>query len=355
MFSRTSQKIKEVAGDRKDELDPVILLNVAFVLIVLALHHGTYTYDYIGPLRDLSMNKYFQKLAVGGFLFLSGYKLAVSKRATPPIPFLVSRFIRIYPPYFIALIAHSFTVYPQKYGELPSFKNFLYHATLLQSLSPSLVGGYYQTIWFVSILLCCYFLFIGTRGLLNKPRIYLLSVLSLAAVINLVRNILSQFEIDAFSNGFEIYLSLFASGMLYAAYQNRARGLLRSPEILFSLISIVAAIWLCFIVGLAADSLSSESNHVQIFNFASLLATTVPIYAIVLTYPLKVDKGSIIRSCLNIASSASFFVFLFHRPIWSVMQNLWVEETVVQSMYILLIGLPVIFFFHILVRIFTRN
>jgi len=54
-----------------------------------------------------------QKFAVGGFLFLSGYKLALSKRDEPAQTFLLNRFLRIYPLYFLAVVLFSCLIFCQ--------------------------------------------------------------------------------------------------------------------------------------------------------------------------------------------------------------------------------------------------
>ena len=58
-------------------VNSIVLLTTVFILTVLLLHHGSYTHDYIWQLRQIEVNKYLQQMAVGGFLFLSGYCLVI--------------------------------------------------------------------------------------------------------------------------------------------------------------------------------------------------------------------------------------------------------------------------------------
>lgn len=320
-----------------------MLLNVAFLVIVLILHHGTYTYDYIRPLRQLSINKYFQKLAVGGFLFLSGYKLTESKRCVSTLPFLINRFIRIYPVYLLALVVHSFTVYPQKHGELPSLSNFFLHAGLLQYLTPGVFGGNYTTIWFVSILFFCYLFFLGTRNLLHNFKSYLFYFLILLISIYCTRSAFAKADINVFAQDFEIYLGFFAGGMLYSVYQDSIKSILEKKAILLGFLFSFSLCWLGLIYSFLFDSATSSSLLVYVFRFFATLLTTLPLYFIALGYRSKLEVPRFLYKLINDMSFSSFFVFLFHRPVWSVMQGFWPDKGITQSIYILLVGLPIIF------------
>lgn len=336
------QKFKGKKRNVDIKLDPVVLLNVIFVLIVLALHHSNYTYDYIWPLRHFNIHKYMQKLAVGGFLFLSGYKLTASKKLIPPLSFLANRFVRIYPPYFLALIAHSFTAYPQEYGELPSINNFLFHASLLQSLSPGLAGGNYLTLWFVSVLLFCYLFFIGTRRLLDNPKAYVFYFLILATIICVVRNAFAQANIMVFTNGFAIYLAFFASGMLYSVQEDRIQSFTQKKAVLLLGLPIVVASWTCLIASFSVFP-REENIYLYTFRFLSILITTVPFFLLILRHSHRIRIRFSLNRVLTMMSFSSFLVFLFHRPIWSAMENIWPARSIMQSSFILLLGLPTIF------------
>lgn len=63
------------------KVDNVTLMNLLFIAIVLFLHHVNYTQDYLWIMSHRFINLYksgisqiLQKLAVGGFSLLSGYK-----------------------------------------------------------------------------------------------------------------------------------------------------------------------------------------------------------------------------------------------------------------------------------------
>ena len=49
--------------DRPIGIDPVILLTAIFLFIILLLHHGSYTINYLGVLHRYHINNFLQKFA----------------------------------------------------------------------------------------------------------------------------------------------------------------------------------------------------------------------------------------------------------------------------------------------------
>ncbi len=210
-------------------VDPTIYMTLTFVGIVLFLHHVSYNQDYLWAITHYFFNPYktgldefLQKFAVGGFLFLSGYKLAISKRSDSVRAFLENRFYRIYPLYLLAVIVYSFTAYPyQTEGQLPSWGNFLLHALGLQSFLPNFFGENYQTIWFVSNLFFCYLAFIFLRRSLGSTRTLLAGAIVFLLAIYCIRSIASSADIALFSGHFDTYFVFFVFGMV--SYQHQSK------------------------------------------------------------------------------------------------------------------------------------
>jgi len=325
-------------------VDPVVLLTATFILTVLLLHHGSYTHDYIWRLRQIEVNQYLQKMAVGGFLFLSGYKLMLSKAGVSAIAFWKNRLIRIYPPYLLALVAYSFTDYVYKQESLPSIGNFLLHASLLQSVLPDLLGKSYRTLWFVSVLFCCYVFFLMARRLVQRMWLYVASVVLLVLAICVVRNVLASSDIDVFLKSFEVFLVYFSGGMLYAAQQQTVHGLIRQNMLLYKGIVVGATLLFAAVKLWLIASNAPQSTSLYCFDFIATLATTIPLYLLFLsgTIELRIKQSSLAKR-LQQLSVASFFVFLCHRPIWSVLASIWNDSGFVHSLYIFGVGLPTIF------------
>ncbi len=341
-----------VAGDMasaRNVIGPVVLLNGVFILAVLLLHHGSYTHDYIWRLRPFLVDKYLQKLAVGGFLFLSGYKLTESKLATTAKSFLINRFTRIYPPYFLSLVVYSFTDYPYKNESLPSLKNFVLHVFLLQSVLPDFDGAMYRTLWFVSLLFCCYLLFLATRKLVHRASAYLLVTSILVLGIGLVRYVFAGMGVAVFLESFEVFVSFFSMGMLYSAHKLRIQAFIRNKTVLYrALVAVTAALFAIakFYLVSQANTAENDSTSVYLyyFNFIAILMTTIPVYLLFLSGVVTVSvKNKRLHAAIQSTTVASFFVFLFHRPIWAVLGSLWYNSGFVHSLYIFGVGLPLIF------------
>ena len=123
----------------------IYLLHTVFIFIILFLHHWGYTENYFKLVSKYNFILFLQKLSVGGFFFLSGYKMAKYKLADPVKNFIVNRFFRIYILYVISLVLFSFTAYPHlNNGDLPSIKNFLVHILCFQSILPDLFQKNYH-------------------------------------------------------------------------------------------------------------------------------------------------------------------------------------------------------------------
>ncbi|MEM6868745.1 MAG: acyltransferase [Cyanobacteria bacterium P01_F01_bin.3] len=325
-------------------INPVALLTAAFLLTVLLLHHGSYTHDYIWRLRQIEVNKYLQQMAVGGFLFLSGYKLMLSKAEVSPKAFWQNRFVRIYPPYLLAVIAYSFTDYVYRQESLPSLWNFLLHASLLQSLLPHLLGESYRTLWFVSLLFCCYVFFIATRRLVTRFWPYVAAVVLLAAVICNCRNVFAGWGVDVFIESFEVFVLFFSCGMLYAVHQQKVQAFIQQNIKPYRISVLMGAGVLSAVKLAAIASGASEAPAFYYFNVIAILLTTIPLYFLFLSGAIEVTiKRPALSQLIRRISTASFFIFLFHRPIWSVLANIWTGSGLFHSLYIFSVGLPLIF------------
>ncbi|MEL6158127.1 MAG: acyltransferase [Cyanobacteria bacterium J06623_5] len=333
------------AQTRKHNLDAVLLLNVVFVVLVLLLHHGQYTYDFIKPLRALAINRYLQKVAVGGFLFLSGYKLTKSKLATPSLDFLKNRFLRIYPLYFIALLVYTFTVYVQKHDTLPTLKTFFVHVFLLQTVVPELFGRNYLTIWFVSVLLFCYLFFLAMRRLLvTNLMAYGVMTLSVCLGVCLIRAFFAERDIIVFMRFFEVYLSFFAVGMTYAIYEQAITRFFCRKSVAIAYAGTFTALLTLLMAVYIQRFNSMDSISLRLFEFLAILLTTIPLYFYAFTNASRLKVNRMTTSILLLGSSGSFCIFLFHRPVWSVMVEVWSNRSVFQALYILVMGIPLIVF-----------
>ena len=128
----------------------VCLLTAVFVLGVVFLHVSWLTSYPQKWLYDLKINVPIARLLVGGFCFLSGYKLARSKKDAPSFSFIKNRLGRIYPPYILTVCLFIWIVEKEV-----AKKQVALHLMGLQIFLPELAQPFMRTIWFVGVLVLC--------------------------------------------------------------------------------------------------------------------------------------------------------------------------------------------------------
>lgn len=122
----------------------------AIVIVLLLLHHGgIYRYSVIGvPLESFEL--LIEAFLLGGFVFLSGY-LAVESfdhsARQDPGRFLLARFWRIYPPYLFALLLFGTIV-----GVTLDGSDWLAHILGLQMPLVPAVDRVAKTVWYVGMI-----------------------------------------------------------------------------------------------------------------------------------------------------------------------------------------------------------
>ncbi|MDJ0744115.1 MAG: acyltransferase family protein [Xenococcaceae cyanobacterium MO_167.B27] len=328
-------KIKS-SYERPRGIDAVILLTAIFLVIVLLLHHGSYTINYLGPLHRYHINKFLQKFAVGGFLFLSGFKLTKSKISNSSREFLVNRFFRVYLLYLLALIVFSFTAYPDlNNGIFPSWSNFILHSFCIQSLIPHFFQQDYNTIWFVSVLFFCYGFFLLTRRLLDKLHLFLIILFIVIVAISLIRHLASLYEVNIFHQYLDTWLAFFSLGMVYSKNQKRIN---RLNTKLFACSSCISFILLIALY----NATEIEGLLIYTIERILILASTLSLYFIQFKIHPHIYVSRRVSSFLKWISYSSFCVFLFHRSIWNLLVKFWSDESFYQSIFILVLGIPII-------------
>lgn len=313
------------------------LLNTIFIFIILFLHHASYTTNYFSILSEYKVTFFLQKLSVGGYFFLSGFKLAKGKISDSSKDFIVNRFFRIYPLYLLAVIAFSFTAYPyQREGELPSLPNIIVHVLCIQSILPGMFQANCPTIWFVSVLFFCYGFFLLARKKLQRTFLFFLFLFLSSLSIFAMHVIGKEMGFAFFDRDSITYLVFFALGMVYSDSRKIIDGL--DNWILCNL----------FILGFAGLIWFYNENYLNFWYTAPaelflILISTVPLFLLAFkAVPTQVLSISV-SQFLSWVSYSSFCVFMFHRPIWSVMATIWSERSLPQWLFILGFGVPTIF------------
>jgi peptidoglycan/LPS O-acetylase OafA/YrhL len=325
------------------QVDAVTWLNLVFLAVVLLLHHVNYTQDYLWAITHRVINVYAYKIdkvlqifAVGGFLFLSGFKIAQSKSTDTAWGFIKSRFLRIYPLYFIALAIASFTAYPYLVGTAPSIPNFLIHALCLQSALPDLFQLNYNTIWFVSNLVFCYLLFLLLRHHLNQPRQFGAIIASVLIALYGLRFVAAMAGVKLFTGDFDTYLIFFAIGALYSRHQAPVSQI-PTPSLLgLTTIGLVGYLF-------AKNALQHQELLQYIVERLFGLGAMLPLFCLLLRHLGQIAIPARLAQLMKTMSVASFGVFLFHRSLWAVLATVWSQKSYAQSLIILGLGIPLVF------------
>jgi peptidoglycan/LPS O-acetylase OafA/YrhL len=210
--------MKNLKQTRLVELDA--LRGIAALAVVLV--HYTYVYerDY-GHAETFPFTFYFGHLGVQLFFIISGFVILMSLEKTKrPLDFIISRFSRIYPTYWVAVI-FTFTIltFSNLPKEQPEVLNFFVNLTMLQKwLKVKNIDVVY---WTLSVELCFYLymlILLVTRKLRHIELIGSIW-LGLKAVLSFVH--LPDMEFIRFVFFLE-YVNLFFAGVLF--YNLKTKG-----------------------------------------------------------------------------------------------------------------------------------
>jgi peptidoglycan/LPS O-acetylase OafA/YrhL len=334
-----------VSDCEKIKINTIEFLNTIFIFVVLFLHHSNYTTDYFSLFSQYNVTLYLQKLSIGGFIFLSGFKLTNSKSLTSFRAFFINRFFRIYLLYLISLFFFSFTAYPYlNSGEFPSLPNIILHIFCIQSIVPDLFQANYHTLWFVSILLCCYIFFLFTRKIIQKPPLFYLCLFLTSFGVFGLHKLAKHFNIAIFDKDFIIYLTFFALGMIYSNSRNKIERVNNG------------VLCLLFITGFVGLILFYSDISIKIVNKSTvelffILISTIPFYLLAFKIVPKINLFSSFSLLISFMSYSSFCVFLFHRSIWAVMSSIFSARHFSQWLFIIVLGVPTIFLSSYLIQI----
>lgn len=61
------------------------------------------------------------------------------------------------------------------------------------------------------------------------------------------------------------------------------------------------------------------------------------------------------NSFLKWVAYSSFCIFLFHRPVWTILLWVWNERTFFQSLFVFFIGIPIIFILSYITQTFYNQ
>jgi peptidoglycan/LPS O-acetylase OafA/YrhL len=165
-----------VSGQRIDAIDELKGLAIALII----LYHGEGIIGYPNVVHG--------EIGVDIFLILSGFALAMSSVETPIREFLLRRFARIYPAYWLAL---GLFLWMQRrlFGATYSWDNIFQHIAGVHGFSrPEYFSAISEPFWFVSLILAAYLVFACIRRRLDNLSL----VIAVAGALTLLATILYQ-------------------------------------------------------------------------------------------------------------------------------------------------------------------
>lgn len=340
------QSVNRILRSRIPEFD----LMRALAILIILIHHlpghwvNFYDLNIIGIACDLSwVNELNRYLSVGIFVFLSGNLLSSRvgsiKGWRKTLYFIILRYLRVIPLYLLALVAFVY-LYSEVVGNL-NVLSLLIHVAGLQLLFASRLCEPIFTLWFVGLTICYYlFYIIISRYARDYIRICL-AVLAISFLMVLLR---SQYGVT--DKRLVVYLCIFALGITTEKLQVLRRLDHRMGSILF------LACLICAIVygGILYDKIHSPYGKPDLIGLVGFLAFCL-INIIMACFTLctylfakRVANFTTLLSISRPVAYASYCAFLLHRPVWTLMSQLYnPSQVLVKGFYLIGIGMPVIF------------
>lgn len=287
----------------KQRLQEFEALRALSIVLLLILHSDVFSLSVFGfELGPLS--HFVGAFLLGSFFFLAGYfqEASMQKRGYEPLAYVKSKFLRIFPPYWFALALFIFVM---GYS-LKRFDLTVYLLNIQFIFSPTFVKQM-LTLWYISVVVGYYVLFgLLAYHLRSNSGLVIWSAVIFAAtyVIHKLTGLLD--------GRFFEYFFIFLAGVYFARFQP-------IRERLFDLHFAYKA-GIAFL-GVLAFRMALTSG-VDITHPLYLLAVDFFILGWVLMWLTIFRSGVGGWRIWGPISTASFFAYLFHRPIWYVLVGL---------------------------------
>lgn len=290
-------------------------LRAVATLLLLALHSEVFAFDNVLGVDLNPIALFVGAFLLGSFFFMAGYfeEISMKKNQWDWIYFLKTKFIRMIPPYWFALILFVFVI---GYSLKKPFDQWVYILNLQFIFSPAYVKQL-LTLWFISVLVAYYLLFIILRSWIKSERIFFIALTIIFSMLFVVHIRTQYFDIRFF----EYALPFFIGGFM-ARYPNIMEKIMNISayiKLIFWLISVYT-LWNLQALGYQTKNL--------FFLFTINLYIFATIWFFLALFRTKIGKWQI----WIFISYASFFIYLYHRPVWAVLlklfpQSTWRDET----------------------------
>lgn len=281
------------------------ILRTVSILLLLVHHSGFYNLQ-VFRFSSARLTPYFEAFLLGCFFFISGYftEISLQKSGGNLIDFIKSRFGRIYPPYLAAFALYIFVLgnsFKARFDVLV----YLIGAQFI--FSPSIVKPV-LTLWYVGAIILYYAIFLLLRKIMPKT----IAFISIAVAVFILAYML-HLTTELMDVRFFKYYFVFLTGTLLAR-QGESGSILSSRWALGKGVLAVLGIWVF--------SLAVNAN-LEPASLLYILASYIFIVSTVILLFTLVAKFSIVTPWRWVTgiSYASYFVYLFHRPFWKIIED----------------------------------
>jgi peptidoglycan/LPS O-acetylase OafA/YrhL len=282
-----------------------ILRSLATVLLLLQ-HAGLYQFKLFGITLKTLFRTQIGFSLLGLFIFISGFLLGYSIKQKPLMrlgTYYLRRVSKLYPAYILAVLLFL-VLLPVQFKGL----DLLVHVFGLQILLAPTFSDPIITLWYFGLLILCLMIVpIGLKKFNNRyfSFIYLLTAFLISLAIH------ERFHIIEVR--FFYFFWIFALGGMIGRYYADQSWLLMQPlAVLLSLIIFILTGYRLF-KSQAAYYVDLHWGHIS---WANLYMLTFIHLAYLLASRINLSGKA--GKLINWISRGSFFIYIFHRPVWAI-------------------------------------
>jgi peptidoglycan/LPS O-acetylase OafA/YrhL len=306
--------------EKKQKMQEFEALRGLSILLLLALHSEVFDSNVFGfPVDPLA--QVVASFLLGSFFFLAGFfaEFSRQKPGENAISFMASKIIRIFPPYLLALALFVFVL-----GfSLKRFDAWMYALNLQWLLSPVFIKRI-LTLWYISVLVGYYSIFgILLFRVKSNPGLLAWSVIVFAAAYA------ANLTTGLFEPRFFQYYFVFLAGVYFYRFE-RERNLLLGMKFLYK--AVIALVGLILFWVVASTGLDAP-NMIFILTVDLFILS----WALMCLSIFRTQAGS--WKMWAFLSTASFFTYLYHRPLWHILDTVFgIEAGIGRVFFNLILG-----------------
>lgn len=299
----------------------------AVAILLLILHHGGIYNFRIEEYSLLPMRNIVALFLLGTFLFLSGYFLVQSFERRGLWDFWRDKFTRLVIPYWMALLLFIVVLEAAK-----NPLDILIHFTGTQEVLAPRFTTPVLTLWYISLTLVYYLIFGILLRWIRKPMHLIIAAFLVYGVAALVRMKLGLFDHRFFDYFFVFGAGVFLAKLDWMKQLLTTRFLLIDKFILFALSFVILYPF--------RDHIRDDIRILVVFAITFFILSSILLSLSLLKLVVRVPH---VYRFFSIISTASFFAYLLHRPIWGLI--IGTDTTLPRltlSIYLLLSGFFVV-------------